>query len=100
MLGKYTGEAYETMKKVTENIPYIPNKVYKNTEYIIYWYINQQGYLHILWPKGLKMDGKIIYYTIDDLLLTKDNMLKSTGWKGTYKTLEAVLEALENELIA
>ena len=101
MLGKYTGEAYNTMKKVTENIPYIPNKVYKNVGYNIYWYINQCGYLHVLKAKRIKCDEwKIIYYTIDDLLLTKDNMLKSTGQKGYYKTPEAILEALENELTA
>ncbi len=100
MLGKYTGTAYETMKKVTENIPYIPNKVYKNTEYIIYWYINQAGYLHILKPQKVRTDGKILYYTVDDLLLTKDNALKSTGWKGTYKTPEALLETLEKEVVA
>ncbi len=99
MLGKYTGEAYETMKKVTENIPYIPNKVYKNKEYTIYWYINQHGYLHVLKPSRVKMGEKIINYTINDLLLTADNMLKSTGQKGYYDTPEAVLEALEGQVV-
>ena len=98
MLGKYTGAAYETMEKVTENIPYIPNKVYKNTEYTIYWYINRAGYLHILKPQKVRIDGKIIYYTINDLLLTADNMLRQTAQNGYYKTPEAVIEALEKEV--
>ncbi len=98
MLGKYTGEAYKTMHRITENIPYIPNKVYKNVEYTIYWYINRAGYLHILKPQKVRMDGKIICYTINDLLLTADNMLRSTAQNGYYKTPDNVIETLEKEV--
>ena len=42
------------------------------------------------------MDGKIIYYAIEDYLLTKDNMLESKGHNGRYESVQAVVEELEN----
>jgi hypothetical protein len=98
-LGKYSGDALNTMEKITGNITtYEVNKVYKNTEYNIYWFINQNGYIHVLRPCKITIDGKVLHYSIEDNLLTKDNMLKSKGNSGDYKTVDEVLEELERRV--
>ena len=95
-IGKYSGEALATMEKIMATITaYTVNKVYKNQEHNIYWFINQNGYMHILRPCNVRLDGKHLYFSIEDYLLTKDNMLKSTGHYGRYESVQAVVNKLE-----
>lgn len=97
MVGKYSGETLATMEKVKNDVvAYIPNKVYKNQIHNIFWFINSHGYMHILRPTAVRIDGKILYYAIEDYLLTKDNMMESKGWNGNYKSVQAVIDELEN----
>lgn len=98
-VGKYTGEALKTMETVTDNKrSYALNKVYHNEKYNLYWYINQNGYLHILGIRKVIYVGKILHYAISDNLLTKDNMLKETNYYGNYKTPDEVLERIKSEV--
>ena len=98
-IGKYSGEALDTMEKIMGTITaYTVNKVYKNQEHNIYWFINNNGYMHILRPCNVRLDGKHLYFAIEDYLLTKDNMLQSKGHIGIYETIEAVVEELENRI--
>ena len=98
-IGKYSGEALATKEKIMAIISsYTTNTVYKNQEHNIYWFINNNGYMHILRPCNVRLDGKHLYFAIEDYLLTKDNMLQSKGHNGRYETIEAVIEELENRI--
>jgi hypothetical protein len=101
MVGKYNGEALATIEKIKGSINcYIENKVYKNTQYNIYWYINRSGYLHVLRPCKTTLNGKVLHYSIEDLLLTKDNKLSQKWVNGKYETIQKVIEELEQEVAA
>lgn len=98
-IGKYSGEALATKEKIMATIKaYVTNTVYKNQEHNIYWLINNSGYMHILRPCNVRLDGKHLYYAIEDYLLTKDNMLQSKGHDGRFESIEAVIEELENRI--
>ena len=98
-VGKYSGETFTTVKKIMSTITvYTVNKVYKNYEYNIYWFINQSGYMHILRPCDVRLNKKHLYFAIEDYLLTKDNMLISKGHNGRYESIQAVIEKLEQRL--
>ena len=98
-VGKYSGEALATKEKIMATISsYTTNTVYKNQEHNIYWFINNNGYMHILRPCNVRLDGKHLYFAIEDYLLTKDNMLQSKGHNGRYETIESVIEELENRI--
>ena len=98
-VGKYSGEALATKEKIMATISsYTTNTVYKNTEHNIYWLINNNGDMHILRPCNVRLDGKHLYYAIEDYLLTKDNMLQSKGHDGRFESIEAVIEELENRI--
>ena len=95
-VGKYSGEALATMEKIMGNTTsYYPNKVYKNEEYNLYWFINSKGYMHVLKPCKVTLDGKLLHYAIEDNLLTTDNMVQSKGSNGNYTTVQEVIEELE-----
>ena len=94
--GKYSGKALATIEKIMNTITvYTVNQVYKNEDHNIYWFINQNGYMHILRPCNVKLDGKTIYFAIEDYLLTKDNILQSKGHNGRYESINEVIEELE-----
>ena len=98
-IGKYSDTTLTTIEKIKGAITaYIPNKVYKNVEYNLYWFINLKGYMHILKPCKVTLDGKLLYYAIEDNLLTSDNMVQSKGNNGNYTTIQAVIEELERRL--
>lgn len=101
MICVYNGEALKTMEKIMDNVKiYYPNQTYKNNQYSIYWFINSKGYLHVLILSTEKMNGRIINYTIKDLMFTKDNMLQDKGVLYRFHTVEEVankMEALINE---
>lgn len=95
-IGVYSGKALETEEKIKGDIlAYYTNKVYKNTNYNIYWFINQRGYLHVLRPSNVKMNGKIIGYAIHDYMLTKDNMLDDKGIVFQADTQKEIADRLE-----
>lgn len=99
MIGVYSGESLKTMEKIMDNVrSYYPNKIYKNNQYNIYWFINSKGYLHVLRPSIEKMNGRIVNYTIKDFMLTKDNMLQDKGVLYRFSTIEEVCNKME-ELI-
>lgn len=99
-IGKYNGEALATMEKIMGTITaYIPNKVYKNEEYNLYWFINSKGYMHVLKPCRVCFEGKFLHYAIDDNLLTINNMVQSKGCNGNYTTLQEVIEELERMIV-
>lgn len=98
-IGKYSGAALVTMEKIKGTITvYIPNKVYKNAKYNLYWFINSKGYMHVLKPCRVTLDGKLLYYAIEDNLLTTDNMVQSKGSNGNYTTIQEVIEELERRI--
>lgn len=99
-IGKYTGEAMATMEKIMSGkTAHFENEVYKNTEHNIFWYINKNGYLHVLRPCRVKTGNKVLYYAIEDWLLTKENKLRSKATNGKFDSLELCIEELE-ELVS
>ena len=98
-IGKYNGEALATMEKIMgDTTSYYPNKVYKNEKYNLYWFINSKGYMHVLKPCKVTLDGKLLHYAIEDNLLTTDNMVQSKGNNGNYTTVQEVIEELERRV--
>ena len=98
-IGKYTGKALETKEKIMGNVTaYYPNKLYKNAEYNLYWFINSKGYMHVLKPCRVTLDGKLLHYAIEDNLLTTDNMVQSKGSSGNYTTVVEAIEELERRV--
>ena len=96
-IGRYSGAALATMEKVKgETAIYTPNKLYFNAIHNIYWFINQNGYLHVLRPCEVRLDGKLLHYCVEDSLLTKDNMLQYKNSYGEFKTVEKAIEELKN----
>ena len=96
MIGVYNGESLKTMEKIMDNVrSYYPNQTYKNNRYNIYWFINQRGYLHVLRPSNVTMNGKIIGYAIHDYMLTKDNMLDDKGIVFQADTQKEIVDRLE-----
>ena len=95
-VGKYSGEALATMEKIMGGITsYYTNKVYKNAEYNLYWFITSKGYMHVLKPCKVTLDGKILHDAIEDKWLTTDKMVQSKGSNGNYTTIQEVIEELE-----
>lgn len=66
----YSGDAYETYKKLTKDMNPIINKIYINDDFGQIFYVNNSGYLHIYDKDG----GYIV-----DLMLTKDNKFKEVS---------------------
>ena len=96
MIGVYSGEALKTMEKIMDNVrSYYSNQTYKNNQYNIYWFINSKGYLHVLRPSKVTMNGKIIGYAIHDYMLTKDNMLDDKGILFQADTQKEIADRLE-----
>lgn len=96
MIGVYSGESLKTMEKIMDNVRrYYPNQTYKNNQYNIYWFVNSKGYLHVLRPSNVTMNGKIIGYAINDYMLTKDNMLDDKGMIFQSDTPQEIADRLE-----
>ena len=96
MVGVYSGESLKTMEKIMDNVrSYYQNQTYKNNQYNIYWFVNSKGYLHVLRPSNVAMNGKIIGYAIHDYMLTKDNMLDDKGIVFQADTQKEIADRLE-----
>lgn len=96
MVGKYNGDAFKTYEKIIDGMKvFVPNKVCKNQNHNIYYYINNHGYIHILKPNKITIDGKILYFTIGDYLLTKNNTLQAKKHYEKFRTLKDAKNKLE-----
>ena len=92
----YSKKALETMEKIMGSVKsYYPNKVYKNEQYNIYWFINSKGYMHVLRLSKVNINGKISGYAINDFMLTKDNMLDDKGMIFQADTPQKIVYRLE-----
>lgn len=95
----YSGDSLKTRDKIMGDVSmYTVNKLYKNTEHNIYWFINQRGYMHVLKPSRTSLNGKTIGYSVVDYMVTKDNMLKYMGVIFRYNTVDEVINKLEDLL--
>ena len=99
MLSPYDVRTEKVRQAITEDIPYYTNKYYpvkgvKDT----YWYINQRGYLHIIRPCKVNMNGKFLHYEISDVLLTPDNRLKEVNTFGCFKTIAEFSDHIKENL--
>lgn len=95
-IGVYSRKALETMEKIMGSVKsYYPNKVYKNEQYNIYWFINSKGYMHVLRLSKVNINGKISGYAINDFMLTKDNMLDDKGMIFQADTPQEIADRLE-----
>ena len=99
MLCPYKGAAILTLEKIKGTVTsYYVNQIYKNEQYNLYWFINSKGYAHVLNPCKVLLNGRFLYYAIEDNLLTTDNMVQSKGTNGEYSTLKETIEELERRL--
>lgn len=99
MLSPYDNRTEETRNKITEGkTSYYTNRVYKNSVYNWYWFINSKGYYHILKPCKINYDGKFSHYEIEDILLKADNTTSSKTY-GYYKTKDECIQAIEKDMI-
>lgn len=99
MISPYDNRTEETRNKITEGkTSYYTNRVYKNSVYNWYWFINSKGYYHILKPCKINYDGKFSHYEIEDILLKADNMTSSKTY-GYYKTKDECIQAIEKDMI-
>lgn len=99
MLCPYKGAALSTLERIKGAVTsYFVNQIYKNEQYNLYWFINSKGYVHVLKPCKVLLNGKFLHYAIEDNLLTTDNMVQSKGTDGRYGTLKEVIEELERRL--
>lgn len=97
----YQGAARETYEKMQAGIDEIYiNKVYQSKTAKCLFYINNKGYLHILTPGRYTMNGKITGYTLQDHILTKNNMIQyKTDYTKIYNTIQDLQNAI-NEILA
>jgi acetylornithine/succinyldiaminopimelate/putrescine aminotransferase len=95
----YDNRTEETRKKIQGNQKaFYINKYYKSCEGAFYWYLNARGYIHIIRPCAVSVNGKKSHYTIKDFLLTPDNMIKESSNIGYYETVEELTQAIEKNL--
>lgn len=92
---RYTGAAKETFDKAFPFENYETNKIYVN-DYGKYVYVNSQRFMHVQTIRRVLFDNRFSHYTVEDCLLTNDNMLKHTSDKGFYKTYNDAVRAIEN----
>lgn len=99
MLCPYKGAALSTLERIKGTVTsYYVNQIYKNEQYNLYWFINSKGYVHVLKPCKVLLNGKFLHYAIEDNLLTTDNMVQSKGTDGKYSTRKETIEELERRL--
>lgn len=98
----YQGAARATYDKIQSGIDeIIINKVYQSKTAKCLFYINNKGYLHILTPGRYTMNGKTAGYTLQDYILTKDNMIQyKTDYTKTYNTVDDLQNAINDILAA
>ena len=98
MIIPYSKESLQTYEKINNNNGYTVNKIYRNTEHNILYYINSKGYMHVLRPCTIGLNGKITGYGLNDLMLTKDNMLQDKGYYCTFNTKEELIQYINKAI--
>lgn len=94
----YTGKALETKLMIEEGRKvYTINKLYKHSSGF-YWKVNRMGYIHIIMPVRMSLNGEINHYEIEDRLLTNDNTLRVTKSYGNYDTILDCIKDIEKDL--
>lgn len=94
----YTGKAAETKEMIEEGKTNIViNALYKHSRGF-YWKVNRRGYIHVIMPSKVTLNGKFSHYEIQDQLLTKDNMLRVTSSYGNFTTIQECKHEIENDL--
>lgn len=76
---------------------YTINKLYKHSRGF-YWKANRMGYIHIIMPVRMSLNGEINHYEIEDRLLTNDNTLRVTKSYGNYDTILDCIKDIEKDL--
>lgn len=89
-LSPYTGEARQTYDRVHTLRCYSPNALYISPNNKIY-YINNKGYMHVYDVSRSIFNNRPIY-SIIDMMLTTDNMLKESS-RREYSNLEEIKAA-------
>ena len=94
----YTGKALETKLMIEEGRKvYTINKLYQHSRGF-YWKVNRMGYIHIIMPVRMSLNGEINHYEIEDRLLTNDNTLRVTKSYGNYDTILDCIKDIEKDL--
>ena len=94
----YTGKALETKLMIEEGRKvYTINKLYKHSRGF-YWKVNRMGYIHIIMPVRMSLNGEINHYEIEDRLLTNDNTLRVTKSYGNDDTILDCIKDIEKDL--
>ena len=91
----YDNRTAMTIANITDGKQHSTNIIYHNDKYNFYWYLNSKGYYHVLKAKAMMFDGRIIYFTVEDMRLKPNDTLHSTDC-GNYKTKEEVIQAIES----
>lgn len=96
-----TKEYDELFERITEGKTkggFHVNKLYKNSSYGFYWYINRSGRLHVKTIEKIVSragDLSISFYQIEDHLIGYDCMMKHSSTRdGMYKTKEEAEKAM------
>lgn len=88
---QYNGAALATYDRIQEgHEAIIINKVYESTTASCLFYVNSKGYLHVLRPSTVKLNGTITGYCLIDYMLTKDNKIQEKSRTKEQKTPEAL----------
>lgn len=93
-----SSDALETKLMIEEGRKvYTINKLYKHSRGF-YWKVNRMGYIHIIMPVRMSLNGEINHYEIEDRLLTNDNTLRVTKSYGNYDTILDCIKDIEKDL--
>lgn len=94
----YTGEAAKTKEMIEEGRKDITlNTLYKHSRGF-YWKVNSRGYIHVILPGKVTLNGKFSHYEVQDYLLTGYNTLRVKSAYGNYDTRKECIEEIEKEL--
>lgn len=94
MINPYSGPVLRAYEAVTENRPhYRTNTPYMGKNGHIY-YINRKGFLHVYSVEKARLNGKRVYYLIDQLL-TAGGVFKESG-REFYSTMEKIEKRIIN----
>ena len=91
----YDNRTATTITNIVEGKQHSTNIVYHNDKYNFYWYLNSKGYYHVLKVKAMMYDGRVLYFTVEDMRLKPNDTLHSNTY-GNYKTESEAIQAIKN----
>ena len=91
----YDNRTVKTIAGITEGKQHCINTVYHNEKYNFYWYLNSKGYYHVLKVKAMRYEGRVIYFTVEDMTLKPNDTLSSKNC-GNYQTESEVIKIIES----